>query len=207
MANIYHTHCESLALRLWDEKIIQVDMENRFELTDGSYSPIYFDIRKASNNLCDEIGRILFEATLSDDIIYDGIAGIPNAATSLAESFAKTDNQTKTVKLTKKDGGDFVVVNMGWCVKGNIILLIDDVATTAKTKFGAIKALFAEGFLTANVLVVCDRQQGAEEELAKVNCELLSLLTIYQLLDFGMANGFMNNKKFRYVLKYLRQRR
>lgn len=201
------TGWENLALELWKARAVKIDLERKFNLTDGSTSPIKIDIRALGEKQISLIGSYFwsFVCDPNNDIVYDAIAGIPNAATPLAESFVKIDNQTKSVKLVKKDDGDFSVVDTGGCSKGNIILLIDDVATTAKTKFGAIKALLAEGFLVANILVVCDRQQGAEKELAEVNCELLSLLTIRQLLGVGLENRRINKKEFDPVLESLGQ--
>jgi len=68
---------------------------------------------------------------------------------------------------------------------GAEVLLVDDVATTGKSMFGAIEGLHAEypKCTVRRALVIVDREEGATETLASKGIELFS---IFRRSDFGI---------------------
>lgn len=67
--------------------------------------------------------------------------------------------------------------------KGNRVILVDDVATTGKALLEAREALDKIGVVVEKALVIVDRGEGAEENLAK---QSLRLESIFKIEDFGL---------------------
>jgi orotate phosphoribosyltransferase len=73
----------------------------------------------------------------------------------------------------------------GHVTDGAEVLLVDDVATTGQSMFGARDGLLAEypACVVRQTFVVIDRQEGATETLAAQNMRLFS---IFKKSDFGL---------------------
>jgi orotate phosphoribosyltransferase len=73
----------------------------------------------------------------------------------------------------------------GHITDGAEVLLVDDVATTGQSMFGAREGIHAEypGCIIRQTFVVIDRQEGATEALAAQNMRLYS---IFGKSDFGL---------------------
>ncbi len=59
--------------------------------------------------------------------------------------------------------------------RGSRVVLVDDVATTGGSLITAKKILQKEGIIVDCVVVIVDREEGARENLAKVDCPLIPL--------------------------------
>ena len=68
-------------------------------------------------------------------------------------------------------------------IKGDKVLLIDDVATTGKALIEAKETLAKEGIDCSLAMVIVDRCEGAGENLSKAGLKLESIFTIR---DFGL---------------------
>jgi uridine monophosphate synthetase len=81
-----------------------------------------------------------------------------------------------------KDYGTRAVVE-GDFAPGEIVAVIDDLATTGETKIESIKKLEAAGLVVRDIVVLIDREQGARETLAAAGnpLTLLSGVAGYQL--------------------------
>jgi uridine monophosphate synthetase len=62
-------------------------------------------------------------------------------------------------------------------------VVIDDLATTGKSKFEAIAKLTSVGLAVRDIVVLVDRQSGARESLAREGYNLHALLTLGEMLD------------------------
>ena len=68
-------------------------------------------------------------------------------------------------------------------IKSSRVILVDDVATTGKALIEAKQALDKAGIFSDTAIVIVDRSEGAQENLAKVGLKLESIFTIK---DFGL---------------------
>jgi uridine monophosphate synthetase len=68
-------------------------------------------------------------------------------------------------------------------------VVIDDLTTTGGSKFEAIDKLTAAGLQVDDVVVLIDRQSGADEALAEAGYRLHPVFTLTQLLDFWQQKG------------------
>jgi orotate phosphoribosyltransferase len=60
---------------------------------------------------------------------------------------------------------------------GEGVVIIDDVATSGSSLIKAIEVLEKEKVKVVKALVVVDREEGARENLARLNCPLVSLFS------------------------------
>ncbi len=67
---------------------------------------------------------------------------------------------------------------------GEMVVIIDDLATTGGSKFEAIEKLTSAGLIVKDVVVLIDRQYGAKEFLKQAGFAMHAVLTITQLLDY-----------------------
>ena len=67
--------------------------------------------------------------------------------------------------------------------RGSRVILVDDVVTTGKSLIAAKRALHKKGIVVDCVIVIVDRDEGAEENLAKENCHLISIFKKSDILQ------------------------
>jgi orotate phosphoribosyltransferase len=72
--------------------------------------------------------------------------------------------------------------------EGEAVVIIEDIATTGQSAVDAAEALREAGAVVDRVLVVVDRQEGAQENLAAHDLELESLVTAADLLADAPAD-------------------
>lgn len=82
------------------------------------------------------------------------------------------------VRKAKRRGSQDLVVGY---VRGMLVLLVDDVATTGGSLVSAVRAIRDAGGIVERALVVVDREEGARERLADLGVELTSLCTLKEL--------------------------
>jgi uridine monophosphate synthetase len=88
---------------------------------------------------------------------------------------------------------------------GEIVVVLDDLATTGGSKFEAIEKLTGVGLVVKDVVVLVDRQSGAKESLAQAGYFMHSVLTISQLLEYWEENGKVDKDKIEETKKFLAQ--
>lgn len=96
---------------------------------------------------------------------------------------SKQPIKTFIVRKQAKEHGTQQQVEGPALVKGNRVILVDDVATSGKAILEAKAALDKIGVIADEAIVIVDRNQGAIENLAKVG---LKLESIFKIADFGL---------------------
>jgi orotate phosphoribosyltransferase len=121
--------------------------------------------------------------TLSKEgVKFDRIAGVLLGSIPLAVALSlETKIPFVMVRKEKKNHGTGKLVE-GILVKGEKVLVVEDVITSAGSVSEAISTLRNEGVVVETVLAVVDRQEGGREKLEDMNVRLLSLLTARDLL-------------------------
>ena len=151
-----------------------------FTLTSGKKSKFYVDMKLASTDP-DILGIIAkeFAKNMTDGI--DFIAGMELGAVPLAVALSlETGIPYSMIRKTARKHGT------GSLIEGpseGKAILVDDVATTGGSNVESIKSLVDEGVEVLQVMVVVDREEGAEEKINPFNLDYRSLIKISDLVD------------------------
>ena len=178
-----------------------------FTLKSGLQSPIYIDLRQIITypKLLEQIGAAYLP--LLKDLKFDRIAGLPYAAIPIATAISLAGNypmiyprkEVKTYGTKAEIEGEYHA--------GEIIAVIDDLATTGGSKFEAIEKLTGVGLVIKDVIVLVDRQSGAKESLAQAGYSMHAVLTITEILDYWEENGKVEKDKIAETRKFLAESR
>jgi uridine monophosphate synthetase len=176
-----------------------------FTLKSGLQSPIYIDLRQIITypKLLEQIGAAYLP--LLKELKFDRIAGLPYAAIPIATAVSLRGNypmiyprkEVKTYGTKAEIEGEYHA--------GEIVIVIDDLATTGGSKFEAIEKLTGVGLIVKDVVVLVDRQSGAKESLAQAGYSMHAVLTISQLLEYWEATGKVEGEKIAATREFLKQ--
>ena len=152
----------------------------RFVLTSGAISDYYIDIKKASAspNVLRKIALAMADYAEG----YDLLAGMELGAVPLVVALS-LETKIPYVLIRKGDrkhgtgkqieGGD---------VKNKKILVIEDVTTSGGSLVKTLKILRENQGKVDEVLVVVDRESGAEERLRDLDVSFIPLLSVSDIL-------------------------
>ena len=155
-----------------------------FTLASGKKSKYYIDIKKASasprilKQIACEISEKIRQRSIEAD--YIGCVALGGVPIAVAVSL-ETDLPLIIIRKEAKEYGTKGQI-VGDFIKNSRVLMVEDVATTGGSVLKAIKLLREEGLLIKNVIVVVDREEGANKALADEGVELTPLLRISELL-------------------------
>jgi len=152
----------------------------RFVLTSGAVSDYYIDIKKASTNpkVLKKITEMMAEYVEG----YDVIAGMELGAVPLAVSLSlETNIPYVIVRKEKREHGTGKKIE-GGDVKNKKVLVVEDVTTSGGSVIKAVKTLRENQALVDKVLVVVDRESGAEEKLLNIDIRLIPLISVRGIL-------------------------
>ena len=151
-----------------------------FTLTSGKKSKFYVDMKLASTDP-EILGLIAkeFSRNMTDEA--DFIAGMELGAVPLAVALSLETGLPYSMirKTTRKHGTGSRIEGPS---EGKAIL-VDDVAPTGGSNVESIKSLVDEGVEVVQVMVVVDREEGAEEKIIPFNLDYRSLIKISDLVD------------------------
>jgi len=153
-----------------------------FTLASGKKSKYYIDIKKASTD--PKTLKLIAEqaALLIRNMEIDSVAGVELGGVPLATAVSlETELPLLLVRKTVKDYGTkgrFV----GEIKAGDRLVLLEDVTTSGGSVKDAIKVVREAEALVKYVITVVDREEGAKENLAELDVELVPLVTASDLL-------------------------
>jgi orotate phosphoribosyltransferase len=151
-------------------------LEGDFTLRSGKKSKYYLD--KYLFETCPDILKALgteFARYVTDDITL--IAGAELGGVALAAATAmETGRNWIIVRNSKKGYGTGKMVE-GVLNAGDIVLLVEDIATTGGQVLEAAKVITEAGAKVSKIVCVIDRKQGAAENITSAGYEFESILT------------------------------
>jgi len=92
----------------------------------------------------------------------------------------------------------------GIIMPGDSVLLIDDLITTGKSLKKAAAAIRAEGGVVTDVVVLLDREEGGNENLAKQNIRLHCLLRVSEAAEKLYDMGTITEDQLKTILKQVK---
>jgi orotate phosphoribosyltransferase len=155
-----------------------------FTLASGKKSQYYIDIKKASTNpkVLSSIAREMAKEISASSLKFDRIAGVVLGSIPLAVALSlETGIPFIMVRKEKKDHGTSKLIE-GQFARGESVLVVEDVVTSAGSALFAIELLRQEGVEVKNVFSVVDREEGGRERLMEVGAKLSSLVTASEVL-------------------------
>lgn len=155
----------------------------RFVLTSGAISDYYIDIKKASTNpqILKKIAKIMAEYSEG----YKIIAGLELGAIPLVVALSlEVEIPFVIIRKEKREHGTGKQIE-GEDIKGKKVLLIEDVTTSGGSVIKSVQILRENKAIIDEVLVVVDRESGAETKLKGVDVSLIPLISISDILKNG----------------------
>lgn len=151
-------------------------LEGDFVLRSGRKSRYYLD--KYLFETCPDILKAIgeeFAKYITDDVTL--IAGAELGGVALAAATAiETGKDWIIIRNTKKGYGTGKMVE-GILNKGDVVLLVEDIATTGGQVLEAAKVITEAGATVKKIVCVVDRKQGAEENVTDAGYKFESILT------------------------------
>jgi len=151
-------------------------LEGDFVLRSGKKSKYYMD--KYLFETCPDILKALgeeFAKHVTDDVTL--IAGAELGGVALAAATAMAaDKNWIIVRNSKKGYGTSKMVE-GVLRPGDVVLLVEDIATTGGQVIEAAKIITEAGAHVKKIVCVIDRKQGAQENITKAGFAFESIMT------------------------------
>jgi len=151
-------------------------LEGDFVLRSGKRSKYYMD--KYLFETCPDILKALgeeFARHMSDDVTL--IAGAELGGVALAAATAmETGKNWIIVRNSKKGYGTGKMVE-GVLKEGDVVLLVEDIATTGGQVLEAAKIIAEAGATVERIVCVIDRKQGAQENITGAGHKFESIIT------------------------------
>ena len=169
-----------------------------YTLKDGTFSSVYIDLRRLRSfpEEKSEIVGIYQKFILDKQLKFDLMADIPTATTPLVSSLSDRINVPQiTPRLDFKGYGNNAKID-GVFEKGQVVLPIDDVLSSGKTKLQAIDIFRSNQLLVNDLVVLIDREQGGEAELEKIGVKTHFVYGLQGLLLDGKNLGFLSDGQY-----------
>jgi len=151
-------------------------LEGDFVLRSGKRSKYYLDkyLFETHPDILKALGEE-FAKYVTDDVTL--IAGAELGGVALAASTAiSAEKKWVIIRNSKKDYGTSKMVE-GVIEKGDVVLLVEDIATTGGQVVEAAKIITEAGAMVKKIVSVIDRKQGAGENINAAGYEFESIMT------------------------------
>jgi orotate phosphoribosyltransferase len=151
-------------------------LEGDFILRSGKRSKYYLDkyLFETCPDILKELGKEFAKHVGSDVTLIAGaeLGGVALAAAAAME----TGKNWVIIRNSKKGYGTGKLVE-GKLNKGDVVLLVEDIATTGGQVLEAAKVITEAGATVKKIVAVIDRKQGAGENITSAGYKFESLLT------------------------------
>lgn len=157
-----------------------------FKLASGQTSNYYLDLSKIVNR-ADGLTEIVAGLWECVDVMwdeFDSIGGPAMGAIPLVSAMM-LDTEIERSFFVRKDTKEYGKLDLieGNLQKGDRVLMLEDVTTTGGSLLKAIKAVEEAGGCVKLIISVVDREAGAKEFFQEKGYNLISLVTISEILQ------------------------
>ena len=204
-----------LAKALWDLGAVQFG-----DFTLGRttlHSPVYVNLRLLSSNprALQRAGRVINEEVQTLQRMrnprvqpFRRVSGIPFGGLHLALAYSLASKVPLVYIHPAKERNGARAFVEGKYERGETVLLVDDLITSGGTVIETAAFLRTEaGLRVKDVVVLLDRQEGAEERLRRQGYNLISILGLEAMLNYLMASGRIDEHWYRMSIDYVQRRR
>ncbi|MCK5737447.1 MAG: orotate phosphoribosyltransferase, partial [Spirochaetaceae bacterium] len=176
-----------------------------FTLKSGKISPFYIDLRRIGANprILSLSGRAYAELLFG--INADHVAGIPVAALPLATAAVLVTGMSLIYpRLEKKAHGSGAKVEGVW-KSGDSAVMLDDLITSGVSKREAAAVLREAGLKVEDLVVLIERGDEGRKDMVDAGIRLHAWARIEDLLEAGLAAGFLDEKMAENARNYARE--
>ncbi len=168
----------------YKQKLIKLLKENdvikfgNFTLSSGKQSDYYVDMKKAITEpeILDTVAHMITDSIKDEKI--DKIAGPALGAVPIATATSLISKKPMLmIRKEKKSYGTSKQIE-GELVKGDEVIIVEDVTTTGGSLIKAIDVIEDNGGIIKKAFVIVDREEGAKISFEKRNISFEPLLTV-----------------------------
>jgi orotate phosphoribosyltransferase len=169
---------------------------------DAPLSPLYINLRNLNDEVLEQIQTVFTEQDIPKT---DVVIGIPNAGVKLAEIYSRATHIPVLPLLRKEETPTErrVVSDKKRVYYGESATILDDLASHGNSKLEAIREVEAVGVWVEQVVVLIDRQQGAGDLLKQQGYPFMSMLTLTDIVDFGIRTGRITPEQYHGIHSYV----
>lgn len=192
------TASEKLAETALSIGAIQINTDRPFTWASGYRMPIYNDNRLLLGNADHRllIAKGIQNLTKEKQIEFDVVAGTATAGIPPATTLADLIKMPLIyVRSSPKKHGMQNQIE-GILNEGQKVIVIEDLVSTGGSVLNAIETIRSSGGKVHHCFCIFTYGfQEAEDRFAKSDCQLHSLLTFEQLIDFGAKTGILTESQ------------
>ncbi|MBI2589508.1 hypothetical protein HYW32_00530 [Candidatus Berkelbacteria bacterium] len=183
-------------------------------------SPFYLNLRTITHAKNGPLGEyhiaqiveLMHEVALSHRLRYHCVVGVPDAATEFAEAYVRArrrwGQELDFIQLakapTENKFGYSINLMLTPLYGYSRTLVLDDVLTAADTKLQTIRVLETYGIEVGGIVVLVDRDQGGRRVLIEAGYPIVSIYTIWELIDLYLEVGLISQELFEEIERYLK---
>ena len=204
-----------LAKALWDLGAIRFGDFSVGRTT--LHSPVYVNLRLLISNprALQRAARVIHQEVRTLQAMrnprvqpFQRVSGLPFGGLHLALAYSLTSKVPLVYIHPAKERNGARAFVEGKYERGETVLLVDDLITSGGNVIEAGAFLQIEaGLKIKDVVVLLDRQEGAEERLRAHGYNLISILGLETMLNYLMASGRIEEGWFRKSIDYVQSRR
>jgi len=178
------------------------------------HSPVYINLRRLISNpkalaRCARIIREELETLMSmrhpQVQPFSLVAGVPFGGLHVATAFSLAVNAPMIyIHPPATDKADVIE---GIYVRGQTCLIIDDLITGGGSILQTAATLTEAGLVVKDAVTLVDRQEGGREALKQAGINLVSILTLEQIVTYLMSAGHIEEEWYRRSMEYIESRR
>jgi len=176
---------------------VKINAESPFQWASGYMMPVYNDNRLLLGSYANRriIGEGLLNIIKSNNLQTDVIAGTATAGIPHATTLANILNTPLVYVRSSPKGHGLENQIEGILDKNQNVIVVEDVISTGGSALKAVEVLRSSGAIVDHCLCIFNYGfQKAEDEFAKENCRLHSLLTFQALLKYATDSGVISRE-------------